>query len=320
MASRVAGGARACRGGVVRAADLFSGLGGFGLGAARAGIQVVFAANHWPVAVDFHRRNHPGVPVVCQDLQQADFHAIPEVDLLVASPSCVGHCRARGKDQPRHDAARSTAWAVVSACEARRPALAIVENVPEFLGWSLYPAWCTAMRALGYSLAEHVVDVADLGIPQHRVRLFIVASRSQAPLRLTLPRQEHVPVGSIIDWSAGRWSRVDKPGRAAATLARVRNGRRAFGARFVAPYYGRGSGLTGRSLDRPIGTITTRDRWAVIDGDRMRMLSVQEYARACDFGRGVELPAQKALAVHLLGNAVPPGAAEAVIRAALEAA
>ena len=34
-----------------------------------------------------------------------------------------------------HDASRSTAWAVVSAVEFHRPAVALVENVPEFLDW-----------------------------------------------------------------------------------------------------------------------------------------------------------------------------------------
>lgn len=49
-----------------------------------------------------------------------------------------------------------------------------------------------------------------------------------------------------------------------------------FGERFVMSYYGFGSDLTGRSLDRPIGTITTLDRWAVVDGDRMRMITANE--------------------------------------------
>lgn len=55
-------------------------------------------------------------------------------------------------------------------------------------------------------------------------------------------------------------SPIIKPGRTASTLLRVENGWKRFGERFVMPYYGSGSGLTGRSLNRPIGTITTLDR------------------------------------------------------------
>jgi len=100
----------------------------------------------------------------------------------------------------------------------------------------------------------------------------------------------------------------------------VANGRRQFGARFVMPYYGTGSGLTGRSLARPIGTITTRDRWALVDGDRMRMLNKGENRDAMGFRRSYILPDDHRLAVHVLGNAVAPKVACDVINALKEAA
>lgn len=54
-----------------------------------------------------------------------------------------------------------------------------------------------------------------------------------------------------------------------------------YGDRFLIAYYGNEHG--GRSLDQPLGTVTTRDRFAVIDGDRMRMLSIEEYRIAMGF-------------------------------------
>jgi DNA (cytosine-5)-methyltransferase 1 len=85
------------------------------------------------------------------------------------------------------------------------------------------------------------------------------------------------------------------------------------------PYYGKGSGLTGRSIDRPIGTVTTRDRWAIVDGDRMRMLSVDEYRQAMAFPAGYRLPKTRHEAIHMLGNAVAPPMAGWVIGRILEA-
>lgn len=38
----------------LRVVDYFAGLGGFTLGAQRAGARVVRAINHWPVAVRLH--------------------------------------------------------------------------------------------------------------------------------------------------------------------------------------------------------------------------------------------------------------------------
>jgi DNA (cytosine-5)-methyltransferase 1 len=297
----------------MNAIDLFAGAGGFSTGAALAGCRVLWAANHWPTAVQWHAANHPATVHACQDLQQCDFREAPEHDILLASPACQGHSRARGSDKPHHDAQRSTAWAVVTCAEVHRPAAVVIENVPEFAEWTLYRAWCAAMHALGYALAPVVLDAADHGVPQHRRRLFVVATQSKHPITLSLPKREPAPIGPLIDWAAGTWTAIDKPGRSRKTLQRIAAGRR-FGQRFVMPYYGSGSGLTGRSLDRPLGTVTTRARWAVVDGERMRMLSVDENRAAMGFPADYRLPRQGAQALHLLGNAVCPPVAADVIR------
>lgn len=305
---------------MITAIDLFAGLGGWSTGARMAGVDVLWAANHWPHAVEWHSANHPDTIHVCQDLHQANWEAVPAHDLLLASPCCQGHSKARGKGagNPQHDASRSTAWAVVSAMEFHRPEAALVENVPEFTRWALYPAWQQAINALGYQIAPHVVDCADLGVPQNRERLFLVITRSRAPLFLELPKREHVPAESFIDFNAGRWSPVERPGRAANTLARVKAGRAEHGEIFLMSYYGRTRG--GRSLGRPIGTITTRDRWAVVHGDRMRMLTADEALRAMSFPAGTKRPANHRLTVHMAGNAVPPLAGAEIIKALRAAA
>lgn len=302
------------------AVDLFAGAGGFTTGAEAAGFRVVWAANHWPVAVETHALNHGHVAHVCQDLQQAAWERVPSHDALLASPCCQGHSRAKGRERPGSDLSRATAWAVVSCAEYHRPAVVVVENVADFTSWVLYPAWVAAMNALGYALAPHTIDSADCGVAQHRERLFIVCTRSKAPIFLGAPDAPHRAVREILDFTAGTWSQVDRPGRSSATLARVAAGRARFGERFVMPYYGSGSGLTGRSLDRPLGTVTTRDRWALVDGDRMRMLTVGEYRAAMGFPATYQLPADRPTAIHMLGNAVVPAAASWVVSKLLEVA
>lgn len=304
----------------MKAIDLFAGLGGFSAAAEAANCEVVWAANHWPEAVEWHSRNHPAAAHKCQDLHQADWSQVPAHDMLLASPCCQGHSKARGKahGNAQHDASRSTAWAVVSAAEYHRPELGLVENVPEFLSWQLYRPWELAMNALGYSVSPHIVDAADLGAPQNRIRMFLVLTKTKAPLLLNLPKMTHRSASSFIDLSAGNWQPVEKPGRAAATLERVRAGRAAHGDRFLISYYG--NTKTGRSIDRPIGTITTRDRWAIVDGDRMRMLSRWECRDAMSFPDTYQLPDNHRLAVHMLGNAVCPEPARQIIEAVKEAA
>jgi DNA (cytosine-5)-methyltransferase 1 len=189
------------------------------------------------------------------------------------------------------------------------PRALVVENVPDFARWTLFPAWCDALNRLGYRLAAHVIDSADLGVPQHRRRMFVVGVRAKSALWLSLDRREHVPAATFLG-SGGRWSMVAS--KCSRTRERVAAGRIAHGHRFLVAYYGSARG--GRSIHRPIGTITTRDRYASVDGDFMRMLTTDEYRAAMGFPAGYVLPENHRLATHLLGNAVCPPVAEEIVR------
>jgi site-specific DNA-cytosine methylase len=82
------------------------------------------------------------------------------------------------------------------------------------------------------------------------------------------------------------------------------------------------TGHQGVPLHEPIRTITTKDQWIVVDGDRYRPLTLREYARAMGFRDSYVWPDELARAevVTGLGNAVPPPMAADVVRAVLEAA
>lgn len=282
--------------------DLFAGVGGSGEGAEQAGVPIVWAANHWQDACDWYEMNH-GLKPKCQCLNQANFHDLPWHDLLLASPSCQGHSIAKGKDKPHHDAARATAFAVVHCMEANREPIGVVENTPEFLTWELYPAWEFALKLLGYSVSPHIVNAADHGVAQERIRVFVIITRSKAPLKLKLPGRRHVPASRILTDDAVRywspWRRM-----CPRTRERVRAGRARWGERFLTVYYG--SNQVGRAVNRPLGTLTTLDRFALVDGNRMGFLTVNECRAAMGFPANYQLPENKRLAKHLLGNAVCP--------------
>lgn len=59
------------------AIDPFAGAGGFSEGARRAGLEVVWAANHSQIACDVHEANH-GIKPLCQLLGNAVAPAVPE--------------------------------------------------------------------------------------------------------------------------------------------------------------------------------------------------------------------------------------------------
>lgn len=297
----------------VRAVDLFAGAGGWTTGATQAGVKVVAAINHWQTSVDSHSANHPDTKHMCQDIALLDPRDLPDYDMLLASSACQGHTRARGKERPHHDTQRSTAWHIVDVLEATRPKCFAAENVIEMrTTWALYPEWIQAVRKLGYAVAEQDLCASGFGVPQERLRLIVtgVLDGKKSPTIIS-PKFAPVPIRGVIDFAAGNWSPVKS--HVSATVARTERGRKEFGHMFVMPYYGSGSGLTGRSLDRPIGTITTIDRWAVVRGDEMRMLSVDEYREAMGFPRGYILHGTKRDQVKQLGNAVSPCVARSVV-------
>ena len=306
---------------MITAIDLFAGAGGSSEGARQAGASVVWAANHWPLAVEVHARNHPDTEHVCQDLHQCDWSTAPACDLVLASPACQGHSRAasaggRRGSQPKHDADRSTAWAVVSCLEATRAPLAVVENVTEFRTWALYPSWCDALERLGYILTEHVIDAAWSGVPQRRKRLFITAARGERGLVLALPVEEPRKAVNIIDPADVRgWRDVaELPPGARARIERAA-ARQHPDRTFVANYV---TDDVGSDLYDPVTTITTKHQRAWIRRTRgggliRRMWTSREYARAMGFPDSYQLTGRVSDDCRLVGNAVCPPVMRAIV-------
>ena len=304
----------------MRAIDLFAGFGGTSLGAHMAGVSVVWAANHCPVAVRVHEANHPNAEHVCQDLRQADWGNLPTYDLLLASPACQGHSTA---SQPRrrgfHDAMRATAWAVIDCAEVTSPRAIAVENVLEFARWQLYPLWLEALRKLGYRTTEHRLSATSHGVPQKRERLFITAVRRRKPPVTAIAGNTVLEpaIGPLLDDSAPGW----KPWRSMSSgvQERIRRGQSRCGRRFLTQHV---TGHSGVPLHEPIRTITTKDHWGLVDGDMYRSLTVREYARAMGFPDSYAWPDDigRTRAIQGLGNAVPPPMARDVVAALAEAA
>ncbi len=90
---------------------------------------------------------------------------------------------------------------------------------------------------------------------------------------------------------------------------------------FLIKYYGNETG--GENINDPLDTITTKERFALVEGDfvqldiRFRMLQPHELAAAQSFPKEYQFAGGKVAAVKQIGNAVPPKLAEALIKAAL---
>jgi DNA (cytosine-5)-methyltransferase 1 len=272
-------------------ADLLCGAGGSSTGCARAladlGLEMeLVCVNHWGVALETHRRNHPEARTYCEDIAAVRPHmVVPEgyLDLLMASPTCTHHSVARG-GKPTSDQQRSDPWHIITWLTELRVKRLIIENVWEFAGWGpvdartgkpvksrkgeYFRAWIDTIRRLGFEPEWRKLNAADYGDATTRQR-FILMARSDGrsvswpvPTHakksdglLLLTQKPWRPAREIIDWSIkGRSIFGRKKPLAPKTLARIYAGAEKFG--WPEPFLVvLRNHMAGQSLDLPLPTV-----------------------------------------------------------------
>jgi len=278
-----------------------------------------------PIAAKTFSANFPDARVITDHLEKINLDLLKSelgaIDLLLASPECTNHSCAKG-GAPRDEASRATAMLVTEYARALRPRWLVLENVIHMRPWSRYGELKRGLADLGYKLHEHILDSADFGVAQRRRRLFLIGDIAQIPCAKVRKRPgRKKSVRAVLDppytWIT---SALVQKRRATATLERARRGFESLGpdASFLLVYYGNDGAGGWQSLDRPLRTITTLDRFALIQHDgnepRLRMLQVPELKRAMGFEDDFKLTiGTRRDRVKLLGNGVCPPVMKAVV-------
>ena len=141
-----------------------------------------------------------------------------------------------------------------------------------------------------------MLDAASFGVPQTRRRLFLLCDREKTPDPITPPIQPLRAAREILD-RPGTWKSrpLNSRGRALPTLERAARATTALGhgVPFLVVYYSSDGAGGWQSLDRPLRTLTTLDRFGLVtwDGDTpmLRMLQVPELKRAMGFGKAFRI-------------------------------
>lgn len=165
------------------ALDLFCGSGAVSLGLRQAGFKVVGAVDYEAGACRTYRANHPSVRLLEKDIRQVnpdDFaDLIPiKLDLLVVCAPCQPF-----SSQNRHKSANDSRNDLVA--ESKKfilrftPSLVFLENVPGLASTDIFDEFTSWLRnEAGYEVAEPMrVDAAELGVPQRRTRMILVAAK-----------------------------------------------------------------------------------------------------------------------------------------------
>ena len=312
---------------MIRAFEMFSGLGGGSRGAAAAGAVIAGGIDAWTLATEVFAENFPAAQVVNSPVEDQDpsgiLDATDPIDLLLASPECTNHSCARGS-RPKSDQSRDTVFEVVRYARGMAPRWIVIENVIHMRPWSRYKELLSSLRHAGYRVAEHVVDAADHGVRQRRRRLFLLCDRDADPPSRIPKKPGPKPAATGILDRPDAWtnSPLDNGRRAAATLERAKRAVAALGSDqpFLIVYYGNDGAGGWQPLTVPLRTVTTLDRFGLCepsdDGPTLRMLQVPELARAMGFDDDLILSrGSRRERIMLLGNAVCPPVMEAVVTA-----
>ena len=269
--------------------DMFAGAGGESTGLRQAleeaGVPyVIHAINHWDLALQTHKANHPDTITYNESIEDLDpSKVIPggRVDWLHASPSCRQHSTARTGPKDLRDRAHAD-QIVRWASDLDIPRIT-VENVVAFLNWGpcddagnpikerkgeLYDKWVADLEALGYTVEHRIICCADLGAPTTRERLFVQAVKNGLPIRWPDPTHAKngeggltpwIPASECIDWSIpGKSIFNRKKPLAPKTLARIERGIEKYWGEWAEPFLVilRGQSTT-REAGQPMPTVTS---------------------------------------------------------------
>jgi len=270
--------------------DLFCGGGLGARGAVLAGLQPVVAVDLWSFACRTYQLNFPSAVVINDRIECIDplqYCAKGSLDLLIASPECTNHSVAKGS-APRDERSKETALYTIDWISALLPKWVVIENVKEMKQWHRYQELVDSLKNLGYLVEDFVLNSSDFGSAQSRNRLFLVAGLGISPPSIVPPAGAPTLSARAILDPDGVWPMkpLFVPGRAEATVARARDAIATLGpnAEFLIVYYGSGGQKSWQTLDTPLRTVTTVDRFALVkkmsNRWHIRMLQPTELARA----------------------------------------
>ncbi len=307
----------------IKTIDLFCGAGGSSFGARNAGADIVAGFDLWPTATLAYKTNFPEASVFTGDLRQLDpltiMNNIGEIDLLLASPECTNHSVAKGSKE-RCEESKMTAFEVTRYAKVFQPKWIVIENVVEMQSWSEHPKLLDELWGLGYYVNQLKLNSADFGVPQARKRLFLLCTKMK-DVNSPSVNKKVTPVSSILDWGETyAYSPLFKKGRALNTLKRAENAIEVVGKRepFIMVYYGTGDGW--QSVEDPLRTITTLDRFALVrparGGHKMRMLQPEELKLAMGFSQSYNLGINitRREKIKLMGNGVCPPVMASIVK------
>lgn len=190
-------------------AELFAGVGGFRIGLARAGWKTTFS-NQWEPATNVQHASDVYVAQFGEDghtnLDIAKVGALPKnIDLLVGGFPCQDYSVAKTLNSSKGLKGKKGVlwWEILRLVNGQKPKFIFLENVDRLLKSPSnqrgrdFAVMLKTLGDEGYSIEWRVVNAAEYGFPQRRIRVFIVATKLNKGAKKSTPESVIAKTGIL---------------------------------------------------------------------------------------------------------------------------
>ena len=190
-------------------AELFAGVGGFRIGLARAGWKTTFS-NQWEPATKVQHASDVYVAQFGEEghtnLDIAKVKALPKnIDLLVGGFPCQDYSVAKTLNSSKGLKGKKGVlwWEILRLVNGQKPKFIFLENVDRLLKSPSnqrgrdFAVMLKTLGDEGYSIEWRVVNAAEYGFAQRRIRVFIVATKLKKGAKKSTPESVIAKTGIL---------------------------------------------------------------------------------------------------------------------------
>ena len=173
--------------------DLFAGIGGFRLGFSQANYQCIYSCEIDSTCQAVYKNNFGEIPFT--DITTIDIESIPHFEVLTAGFPCQPFSIC-GKRKGFEDTRGTLFFHICRIIAAKQPPIAVLENVKYLIyhdGGKTLKIILESLEELGYYVSYALLNSKDFGVPQHRERLVIIASKKRVFNFKNLPIIRPIP-------------------------------------------------------------------------------------------------------------------------------
>lgn len=167
--------------------DLFAGCGGLSLGFEMAGFKTILAIEKDEWASETYMKNHPLTKMITGDITQI-LNLSKLLDKNISVDGIIGGCPCQGfslsGNRDKNDPRNSLFMEFVRFVRYYQPKFFVMENVTGILsmktkhGERVKDVILNEFHSAGYNVEIFILNAAEFGVPQSRIRVFFVGLRN----------------------------------------------------------------------------------------------------------------------------------------------